>query len=496
MLNRLAAAVLMALCSHAAAQDVTGNLIYTTTNPPPPGSSYSWSGFILTDSGGGGLSGGNVPAYNPSVGQFMWGYTPGTIDYSLGIGSVLSGTGLQIIGLQYGLEYWNQDLSRGSLSATWTLRDTSNKLLESYYHTFGYTTEGWTKFDMTKTFASPYSLSSVATLGFTATGTDDRFWAGYYGPQIRDPYARLMYGVDPCATNVLSSPTCAGFAEAMARLAPAPTVIAEPVIATSTAVTVDPVATTQTAVVEIAPATTTAAPTATVTAVANPVPSAVPTATPTASRSTTNNSAAIGMAMRAVSEAQATANSVLAQAQESATASQGGDSSSSSDSSTTVGSSALGSGLTISFGFQTPGTFAMPGTAMTFGTNSVNSSAAAQTESTDQAASETSPTSTRSLAAMSNARGAMPEENTTAPGVSTVRNVAPPSELAGGPDIGQMATAPQGFNSYLTAQIRDVAFYPPREVYRGQRNVDNARALRGLGSDARHAEMVDQQYRK
>lgn len=97
---------------------------------------------------------------------------------------------------------------------------------------------------------------------------------------------------------------------------------------------------------------------------------------------------------------------------------------------------------------------------------------------------------------MSNARGAMPEENTTAPGVSTVRNVAPPAELAGGPDIGQMAAAPQGFNSYLTAQIRDVAFYPPREVYRGQRNVDNARALRGLGSDARHAEMVDQQYRK
>ena len=97
---------------------------------------------------------------------------------------------------------------------------------------------------------------------------------------------------------------------------------------------------------------------------------------------------------------------------------------------------------------------------------------------------------------MSSSQMSGQEENTATPGASTVRNVAPPSELAGGPDIGSMATAPQGFNAYLTAQIRDAAFYPPREVYRGQRNVDNARALRGMGSDARHQEMVDQQYRK
>ena len=497
-MKKLLAAVIAAWACSAAAQDVTGNLIYTTTNPPPTGSVYSWSGFILTDSGGGGLSGGDIPAYNPYVNQFMWGYMPGTINYSLGVGSVLQGTGLQIIGLQYGLEYFNQDFSRGSLSATWTLRDGTNKLLESYYHTFGYTTEGWTKFDMTKTFASPYSLASVATLGFTATGTDDRFWAGYYGPQIRDLYARLMYGVDPCATNVLSSPTCAGFAEAMARLSPpAPTL--QPV-ATSPTVTVEPVTTTS--VVEIAPTTTTTATPTTTTAVATAVPSAVPLTTSTTSpapRSTTSNSAAVGLAMRAVSEAQATTNSVLAQAQESAVASQGSDSGSNNDSTggmAVTAGSALGSGLTISFGWQPPGAFATPGSTMTLGASTVNTAAAATTESTDQSTAETSPTSTRALAAMSNPQMSGQEENTPAPGVSTVRNVAPPSELAGGPDIGAMAVAPQGFNAYLTAQLRDAAFYPPREVYRGQRNVDNARALRGLGSDARHQEMVDQQYRK
>jgi hypothetical protein len=41
----------------------------------------------------------------------------------------------------------------------------------------------------------------------------------------------------------------------------------------------------------------------------------------------------------------------------------------------------------------------------------------------------------------------------------------------------------------------DVAFYAPKEIYKNQVNVDNARVLRGLGSDRLHQEMVNQQYR-
>jgi hypothetical protein len=480
-MKKLLAAVIAAWACSSAAQDVTGNLIYSTVNPPPPGSVYSWSGFMITESTGGGLSGGDVPGYNTAVGQFMWGYMPGTINYSMAVNSALQGTGLKITGIQYGLEYFNQDLSRGSLSTTITLRGTSGNVLQSYYHSLGYTTEGWTKFDMTKTFSTPYSLASVGTLDLSATGQDDRFWAGYYGPQIRNPYARLAYGVDPCDTNPLSSSSCPGFAAEMAKLTPAPIAIAEPVVS---AVVVEPVVTTQPAVAEISPA-------------ATAVASAVPSPTPAATRST-NNASAVAVAQRAVSEAQATVNSVLAQAQESATASQGGDNSDGTGSNTIAAGSALGSGLTISFGWQPPGAFAVPGTTMTFGASTVNTAAASSSaaEITDPATAEASPTSTRALAAMSNTQMSGAEENPAPPGVSTVRSVAPPTELAGGPDIGAMAVAPQGFNAYLTAQLRDAAFYPPREVYRGQRTVDNARALRGLGSDARHAEMVDQQYRK
>ena len=70
------------------------------------------------------------------------------------------------------------------------------------------------------------------------------------------------------------------------------------------------------------------------------------------------------------------------------------------------------------------------------------------------------------------------------------------NDLAGGVSIDSIAVAPQGFNVYASLVLRDAAFYAPKEIYRGQKNVDNVRALRQLGSDRLHQEMVEQQYRR
>ena len=67
--------------------------------------------------------------------------------------------------------------------------------------------------------------------------------------------------------------------------------------------------------------------------------------------------------------------------------------------------------------------------------------------------------------------------------------------MEGGADMNSLAAAPADFNTYLNAQLRDSQFYSSREIYRGQRNVDNVRALRGLGTDRLHQEMVNQQYK-
>jgi hypothetical protein len=87
--------------------------------------------------------------------------------------------------------------------------------------------------------------------------------------------------------------------------------------------------------------------------------------------------------------------------------------------------------------------------------------------------------------------------NTTAQEQKTdaVNKNAQPNEVAGRVDIAAMATQPQGYQAY-SAIMPDVAFYAPREIYRNQVNVDNARALRQLTNDGKHRDMVEQQYKR
>jgi len=76
----------------------------------------------------------------------------------------------------------------------------------------------------------------------------------------------------------------------------------------------------------------------------------------------------------------------------------------------------------------------------------------------------------------------------------SVKSNTQDNDLASGVSISQIARVPAGFDIYQNLAIREIAFYQPREIYRGQRTVDNVRALRSLGQDAKHQEMVNQQY--
>ena len=87
----------------------------------------------------------------------------------------------------------------------------------------------------------------------------------------------------------------------------------------------------------------------------------------------------------------------------------------------------------------------------------------------------------------------MMQENTQQQTGTVNRNVQP-NDLAGGVDLASMATTPAGFNAYSIV-LRDTAFYEPKEIYKGQRVVDNVRALRQMSSDSVHKQMVDMQYK-
>jgi hypothetical protein len=86
------------------------------------------------------------------------------------------------------------------------------------------------------------------------------------------------------------------------------------------------------------------------------------------------------------------------------------------------------------------------------------------------------------------------QNNTTIQTGPAVNRNAQNNEAAAGTDINRMALTPAGYNEYLNLALRDATFYVPKEIYRNQRVIDNARAMRQLASDRLHREMVEQQY--
>jgi len=225
-MKRLIAILAMLLLGSAMAQELvpptpvpmeTGNIIYTTLNPPPEGTQFNWNGFIPLNTGGGGLQGGNIPAYNSQTGTFIWGYMQGTVTYNFYGNSLWPSEGIMVNGFKYSWEYFNQDFSRGSLTGNISFYGNENNLLESYNFAFPKTTEGWTILSGQIDFETPYDRSQVGRLQLSFTGKDDRFWAGYYGPQIRDLDVSILYSegsppppvITTDCTLTPSDPNCA-----------------------------------------------------------------------------------------------------------------------------------------------------------------------------------------------------------------------------------------------------------------------------------------------
>lgn len=79
-----------------------------------------------------------------------------------------------------------------------------------------------------------------------------------------------------------------------------------------------------------------------------------------------------------------------------------------------------------------------------------------------------------------------------------VNNKAKDNDAAGSVSIASIAKMPPGYDLYTSLTLKDVTFYKPEELYKGQKTVDNMRLLRGLtgASDRVHQEMVDSQYNK
>ena len=114
-MKQLVALCLAVICWASLAQPVcpaggctSPNLVYSTANPwqgPAGTSPGSWTGFITTESTGGGVSGGNQPGYNVATGAFMFGYQQGTAAYTYALSQALKNSGMTWLGYNYSWDY-------------------------------------------------------------------------------------------------------------------------------------------------------------------------------------------------------------------------------------------------------------------------------------------------------------------------------------------------------------------------------------------------------
>jgi hypothetical protein len=161
----------------------------------------------------GGISGGNRAAYNPATQTILFGYTQQIVSQEIKLREVLQGTHLRLHGYNYSFQYMNSDFNRGFVSFAVDLKDEFgfSKQRDNYLLN---QTNGWETVSNKRSYGSPFNLLSVDRFEVSFSGKDDRYWAGYYGPQVRNVTLNAMYVVDECAVNPLYATTCPNYQQA------------------------------------------------------------------------------------------------------------------------------------------------------------------------------------------------------------------------------------------------------------------------------------------
>ena len=202
-------AILLGHCHAQAQTPITSQNILT----PSVG---AWSGSV-TGQAGGFSGGGSGPAYNPATNTLIFGYTTATATQRINAEAFaiqhaldLSNSGIKINGYNYSWMINNSGDNVGTLTGKVEMLRGGNPL-QSYTYNYSAPTQGFELKTGTQTFNSPQDLLAADQIALSFTGKDARFWAGYYGPQVRQPSLTLNYTTDPCMSNPAYSSSCAGF---------------------------------------------------------------------------------------------------------------------------------------------------------------------------------------------------------------------------------------------------------------------------------------------
>lgn len=530
--------------------DTTGNLTNFTNQATGTTSTWQNAGSIgqpLTCWAWG------DPGYcgpNPRVAA--WGPGSNVINYSYGLVDLHqlvniknalpnTGTGLQVNGFNFGFTAKNgngwDDGRQDYLMAYVRFYDAANsKVLENY--TYNQNSKyNWTQFRYSETFATPYASSSLGSAQLGFVGKDNNGWLGPYGPEITNVNFSLKYSVDPCATNVMSSPSCPGYMDAISKIVapvnvtatPTPAPTGDPLPLPTAPITSGPVQ--QVSQSPTGPSTSTAGPTQERNSVG---PANLSFALNLVSRNANRERALAQQVVNSsIAEAQSASDKTQQQATAIATTSAtmsfaGAGTSSVASAMSSNSSSAFVAGApvtqisttakttttnqqmvssTVDLPQASTSTFSTqqntsqqvlaPVTEIVANTRS-NFSFSAQTYSLQETETPQSATSflldrtspLREIIEFQQLQQPQPEQKTAAVNRSVAAN-----ELATGTSLEKMAVQPANYASYTNFALKDANFYAPKDIYPKQTTVDNARALRQLSSDRLHQQMVQDQYR-
>ena len=551
------------------AQDLTAGQIYNTGNivlPTNQGGPSSWANGVYQNNltcwswGDPGYCGPNAIVRPGNNINFSFGST--YLYQQQDISSILpsSTPGLQVTGYNFGFTAKNgngwDDGRVDQLSALVRFWDTTggrgtNNLLygNSYNLSYKY---NWTNFNFSENFNSPLNASSIGQVQYGFIGRDNNGWAGPYGPEVINVSFSLKYTVDPCSVNVLSSPTCPGYLNAINSLTPATVSSSTVTVATPTTIVATPTtADVQPATVVVDVGGVELSTSGTISAPDNIPQSVKETQTQKnetekqeeKTKSGPNMSlvmsvvrqvqandravqaSAVQNALQEVSSAIANAqeqtNMVIENNQRNNAAQQQAAVESQQTSVVNVQLQNAQTSRQSSFNFepvvvvnqtqqiQKPleqfntqtqqvqvskvdySLFPQPIQVPVFTPTSVFRQNENQIETVTQTNFMSSDNPIKSILEQK----PFVENTTTEQKTETVKSNVQQNELAGNIDINRMAVNPPGFNAYMSLALKDGQLYKPEEIYKNQVTVDNVRALRQLSSDRVHREMVNQQYR-
>lgn len=201
MIKYLLSALLL-VCGLAQA-DTTANLITGTWNNVTNGSHPNNC-----------CTGGPGPLYDSSTNTIHFSYGLTAVHQVQAINQALSNSGVQINGWNWGYDLRNMNGVAGnqngtdSIAVTSFITNSAGQIVQQSDQHYN-TRFDWTRY--TGTVNLNTALSDYGSLGIQFVANDGGYWAGYYGPQVRDVSLTANYTVDQCTVNPQSSPSCPGY---------------------------------------------------------------------------------------------------------------------------------------------------------------------------------------------------------------------------------------------------------------------------------------------